>query len=109
MRNQEVLDLYEAYASIYSPKREFEGWVNSLVEEGYDLSEYTWDEMYEIYMEEVEQLDEARRADREGYARGTAANPNRNDTPHGDPSQRSNLHSKLKRRADPPPPAHRSP
>ncbi len=38
---------------------EFEGWVNGLVEEGYDLSEYTWDDMYEIYMEEVEQLDEA--------------------------------------------------
>jgi hypothetical protein len=37
---------------------EFETWVNGLVEEGYDLSEYTWDDMYEIYMEEVEQLDE---------------------------------------------------
>jgi hypothetical protein len=37
---------------------EFEEWVNGLVEEGYDLSEYTWDDMYEIYMEEVEQLDE---------------------------------------------------
>jgi hypothetical protein len=28
---------------------EFELWVNSLIEEGYDLSDYTWDEMYEIY------------------------------------------------------------
>jgi hypothetical protein len=31
---------------------EFEYWVNSLVEEGYDLSEYTWDDMYEIYLDE---------------------------------------------------------
>lgn len=32
---------------------EFEYWVNSLVEEGYDLSEYTWDDMYEIYLDEA--------------------------------------------------------
>ena len=45
-------------------------------------------------------LDEARRADKEGYARGTTENPKRKDISHGDPSQRSMLHSKLKRRAD---------
>ena len=32
-------------------KEEFELWVNSLVKEGYDLSDYTWDEMYGIYEE----------------------------------------------------------
>jgi hypothetical protein len=31
---------------------EVEAWVNQLVEEGYDLSEYTWDEMVEIYLGE---------------------------------------------------------
>ena len=30
-------------------REEFENWVNELVDEGYDLSEYTWDEMYDIY------------------------------------------------------------
>lgn len=30
-------------------KEEFEEWVDSLIEEGYDLSEYSWDDMYEIY------------------------------------------------------------
>lgn len=30
-------------------REEFELWVNSLVNEGYDLSEYTWDDVYEIY------------------------------------------------------------
>ena len=45
-------------------------------------------------------LDEARRSDKEGYARGTTENPKRKDISHGDPSQRSMLHSKLKRRAD---------
>ncbi|MFZ9781387.1 MAG: hypothetical protein ACO3DY_05920 [Candidatus Nanopelagicaceae bacterium] len=33
-------------------KEEFELWVNALVEEGYDLSGYTWDEMYEFYLDE---------------------------------------------------------
>ena len=45
-------------------------------------------------------IDEARRADKEGYARGSKENPKRKDIPHGDVSQRSMLHSKLKRRAD---------
>ena len=60
MEAKDVKNLMEAYASLYteSNEEEFETWVNALVEEGYDLSEYTWDDMYEIYMEEVEQLDE---------------------------------------------------
>jgi len=37
-------------------KEEFKLWLNSLVEEGYDLSDYTWDEMCDIY--EEEQLNE---------------------------------------------------
>jgi len=52
--------LMEAYASVYYPQEltedqvweEVEVWVNSLVEEGYDLSEYTWEDMYESYIEE---------------------------------------------------------
>jgi hypothetical protein len=31
---------------------EVENWVNSLIEEGYDLSEYTWEDMYEMYLDE---------------------------------------------------------
>ena len=34
-------------------KEEVEAWVNQLVEEGYDLSEYTWDEMVEIYEQNI--------------------------------------------------------
>ena len=44
-------------------------------------------------------LDEARRSDKEGYEKGSKENPKRNDIPHRDVSQRSMLHSKLKRRA----------
>jgi hypothetical protein len=33
-------------------KEEVENWVNSLIEEGYDLSEYTWEDMYEMYVTE---------------------------------------------------------
>ena len=31
-------------------KEEVETWVNSLIEEGYDLSDYTWEEMYDAYV-----------------------------------------------------------
>ena len=99
MREQEVRELYEAYLQVHQPQElteEVEAWVSNLLEEGYDLSEYTWDDMCEMY------LDEARRADREGHARGTAANPTRaqTDVPHSDPSQRTSLHSKFRRRSD---------
>jgi hypothetical protein len=40
-------------------KEELEAWVNELIAEGYDLSDYTWDEVAEIYMEELKLLDEA--------------------------------------------------
>ena len=37
---------------------EVEAWVNQLVEEGYDLSDYTWDEMAEIYEQNINQIEE---------------------------------------------------
>ena len=54
-------------------EEEFELWVNGLIEEGYDLSDYTWDEMYEFYLEEGRTINlralagesERRKADRE--------------------------------------------
>ena len=36
-------------------KEEFEFWVDALVEEGYDLSGYTWEEMYEFYLDEAQE------------------------------------------------------
>jgi len=56
----DALGLFEAYQTIYAPQElteeqvweEVENWVNSLLEEGYDLSDYTWEEMYESYLEE---------------------------------------------------------
>lgn len=56
-------NLMEAYTAIYNPQEEvelteeqvqedFENWVNSLVEEGHDLSDHTWEEMYEEYLNE---------------------------------------------------------
>ena len=56
--------LMEAYSAVYTPQElteeqvweEVETWVNSLLEEGYDLSDYTWEEMYESYIEEVKDL-----------------------------------------------------
>jgi len=58
--SHQVVDLMEAYNAVHAPQineeqiqENFENWVNSLVEEGYDLSEYTWDEMYEEYITEI--------------------------------------------------------
>jgi len=58
--SHQVVDLMEAYNAVYAPQineeqiqEDFEIWVNSLVEEGYDLSEYTWDDMYEEYITEL--------------------------------------------------------
>lgn len=50
MNSKILRDLCESYQNIYDGG--FESWVDSLIEEGYDLSDYTWDEMYEAYIEE---------------------------------------------------------
>ena len=57
--------LMEAYNNVYAPQElteeqvweEVETWVNALIEEGYDLSDYTWEEMYESYLSEASDLD----------------------------------------------------
>ena len=62
---RDLLNLKEAYAEVYASQElteeqvweEVETWVNSLIEEGYDLSDYTWEEMYESYLEEASDLD----------------------------------------------------
>jgi len=61
LTGSEALGLMEAYNAVYAPQElteeqiweEVESWVNSLLEEGYDLSEYTWEEMYEAYLNEA--------------------------------------------------------
>lgn len=61
---KDAANLIEAYNSLYAPQEEvelteeqvqedFENWVNSLIEEGHDLSEYTWEDMYEEYLNEM--------------------------------------------------------
>jgi len=64
-----VRSLMEAYNSIYEQPQEetlteeqvweeVEAWVNSLIEEGYDLSQFTWEEVFQVYVDGFEQLDE---------------------------------------------------
>lgn len=38
-------------------KEQLELWVNSLLDEGYDLSNYTWDDMYDFYLNEAKSFD----------------------------------------------------
>ena len=60
LTGNDVMGLMEAYQAVYAPQElteeqvweEVEEWVNTLIEEGYDLSDYTWEEMYESYIEE---------------------------------------------------------
>jgi hypothetical protein len=46
-------DLFESYfpssEGFTNNSSEFEIWINSLINEGYDLSDYTWDDVYDIY------------------------------------------------------------
>lgn len=61
MNSKELRNFLEAYRAVYAPQElteeqvweEVENWVNSLIEEGYDLSDYTWEEMYKEYLEEA--------------------------------------------------------
>ena len=41
-------------------QEDLETWVNDLIEEGYDLSSYTWEEMYEMYVTEGDNYDKNR-------------------------------------------------
>ena len=56
MNSQDIQNLQESYLAVYDDETrenlEFENWVNNLLDEGYDLSGYTWDEMAEIYIGE---------------------------------------------------------
>lgn len=46
----------KAAATDHKLGEELELWVNSLIEEGYDLSGYTWDDVYEIYLDEATRM-----------------------------------------------------
>ena len=56
MNSQDIQNLQESYLAVYDDETretlEFGNWVNDLLDEGYDLSDYTWDELYETYIGE---------------------------------------------------------
>jgi hypothetical protein len=49
-----IMEQYEDYLLA----EEIQKWVNGLVEEGYDLSQYTWDDMIEYYVNEAKEDEE---------------------------------------------------
>ena len=61
MNSKDYRNIREAYLQVYVPQelteeQVWEGveeWVNALLQEGYDLSDYTWEEMYESYLNEM--------------------------------------------------------
>lgn len=52
-QTRKALQIQRHFQSARNVPEEVENWVNSLIEEGYDLSDYTWDEMYEFYLDEA--------------------------------------------------------
>jgi len=68
MDPQVLREAMTAYQAVYDEDLretiEFENWVNALLDEGYDLSEYTWEDMYEAYLGE------------QGRGTRTGSNPN---------------------------------
>jgi len=57
----------------YVLAEEVEEWVNGLVNEGYDLSEYTWDDMFEYYVTEA-RVDTGKTDDEKRTARSERGN-----------------------------------
>lgn len=64
-------------------KEEFESWVDNLLDEGYDLSEYTWDELYEEY----EYLYEKAVSEQQQKLFGLALSVKRGETPRSEVSE----------------------
>ena len=89
--------LMEAYNNVYAPQElteeqvweEVETWVNSLLEEGYDLSYYTWEEMYESYAN----LNEGRTTSLSALSR--ESQKRKDDKKRGRPETESEIHSRL--------------
>ena len=89
--------LMEAYNNVYAPQElteeqvweEVENWVNSLLEEGYDLSDYTWEEMYDAYAN----LNEGRTTSLSALSR--ESQKRKDDKKRGRPETESETHSRL--------------
>ena len=85
MNSKDYRNIREAYLQVYAPQElteeqvweEVEYWVNSLLEEGYDLSDYTWEEMYESYLSEYNVEAEKRTIQRRDQALGFIGNQSR--------------------------------
>ena len=79
-------------------REEFKYIVDTLIEEGYDLSNYTWDEMYDVCLDEICQLDEAEgsygQTPKAQQKMGDLANKRRN-TPASEYSERGEKKKKV--------------
>lgn len=84
--------------------RNFSNWIQNLLNEGYDLSDYTWDEMYEVY-EETDQERKKRLAKRharvkEMTERGQVMTPAKRAAARRAEKERAALEDKLERKGN---------
>ena len=79
MNTEQIKDMHLLYNAVYDEelREQFneynntlyvEEWVNQLVEEGYDLSEYTWDDMIDIYEDSRSKIRPKTDAELKAYA-----------------------------------------
>ena len=91
MNSNNLKDLYEGYSAVYDDNlREslkFETWVNELLDEGYDLSDYTLDELYDVYEEREDGVKEYKpsptQAEIRQSSKGKRTIPSRHKTGYG--------------------------
>ena len=62
-------------------KEDLEAWVDELIAEGYDLSEYTWEEVAEIYAEELQLMELTGGKGHPGYKAGSKDHGDLEDHP----------------------------
>lgn len=62
-------------------KEDLEAWVDQLIAEGYDLSEYTWEEVAEIYAEELQLMELTGGKGHPGYKAGSKDHGDLEDHP----------------------------
>ena len=74
-------------------KEQFDWIVDTLLDEGYDLSTYTVDEFYNICLEEVEQLDEGRTTSLSALSR--ESQKRKEDKERGRPETEAEIHGRL--------------
>ena len=93
MDSRDVIGLYEAYRSVYYENTEIYDWALELIEEGYDLDDYSDDDLIEAFISERKNSDSKGVAHKAGINEPDAWGP---PTPFGQEATRKSLASGIR-------------